>query len=611
MTKVNEPASLVPAASARIRRTPLYFESQGEWLFGWIHESDSSSRCQRGVIISSPPGHEQIHAHRSLRHLADALAEVGFPVMRFDYHGMGDSAGVDEDPDRYATWRANLRSAIDWMRDKLGVVEISVIGLRLGASLAVRIATEIPVADLVLWAPVVKGRTYVREMKAVSAMDQDPDGPGNAIVAEGIVISEQTAQELGDIDLLGFRPQCGRALIVDRDDLPSGTKLLDHLGQIGIETQYIAAPGYSAMMVEPYRNKVPHQAIAEIVAWLRRGSACQSAPAKEPLWTTEIILNSEPGNALRERAVSVCRDPNLFGVLCEPLTVPSKEGDASCAIILCNGGSHYHTGPARFHVTISRSLAKRGFRCLRMDFQGQADSVTSDPGLENKAYPVTAFRDIALASKFLQQEFGVRKIVLMGHCAGAYFAFQSAVQLNDLGLVESILINPNTYYWQEEMTLDRPQSQAFLAFQHSMISVRKPSKWLKLLVGRSKIGIRGAMRHAIEWWKLRRRGSSQGNHPATASFPSHPRRNDLSGDLMRVVEKGRLLTLLMSRTDPGYDILCSFANSQVKKMCQAGQMKIVFFEKADHNFHRLAPRAELVQTLVDHLSSRYFRVGTA
>jgi pimeloyl-ACP methyl ester carboxylesterase len=614
MTEAHEPQSLEPPAvsSVRVRRTPFYFKSQGAWLFGWLHQGESPARCERGVVISAPPGHEQIHAHRSLRHLADALAEAGFPVMRFDYHGTGDSAGVDEDADRHPTWLANLRSAIGWMRDQLEVVEISVVGLRLGAALAAQVAVEEPIADLVLWAPVVKGRAYVREMKMVSALEADPTEKNDAIVPEGIVLTEQTARDLSAIDLLGIQPKCRRALIVDRDDLPSDAKLLDGLRNLDIETQHITPPGYNGMMAVPYRTKVPHQAIAEIVAWMRDGltGGFQPRSTQDPAWPTEAILSSEPGNALRERTVSVCRNPNLFGILCEPV-VPPSEGVVSPAIILCNGGSHYHTGPARFHVAISRSLAKRGFRCLRMDFHGQGDSISSDLARENEPYPVTAFRDIDLAMKFLQRQFGVRQIVLVGHCAGAYFAFQSAAQHTDPGLAESILINPMTFHWREGMTGDEEQSRAFLAVQQSMLSVRKPSKWLKLLVGRSKIGVRGAIRHAIDFWKLRRRGPSLGNDAASAPSPSHPQKNDLPGDLMRIVEKGRPLTLFLARTDPGYDILRCFAKSQVKKMQRAGQMKIYSFEKADHNFHWLRAREELHQAIVAHLSARYLCVGTS
>ena len=110
----------MPAMAGSVRRTPIYFDSQGQPLFGWVHRPEQA--CQRlpGVVICPPLGHEQIHSHRSLRHLADALAHAGFAVLRFDYHGTGDSAGMLEEADRHATWLANIRSAAQWLRSELG-----------------------------------------------------------------------------------------------------------------------------------------------------------------------------------------------------------------------------------------------------------------------------------------------------------------------------------------------------------------------------------------------------------------------------------------------------------------------------------------------------------
>src|SRR5947209_7243554 len=108
------PTDPVPRAGT-VRRTPFYFESQGQSLFAWLHCPEQALHASHGVVLCPPIGHEQVHAHRSLRHLADALAEMGFAVLRFDYHGTGDSAGSDEDPDRVATWLANVRDAHRWL----------------------------------------------------------------------------------------------------------------------------------------------------------------------------------------------------------------------------------------------------------------------------------------------------------------------------------------------------------------------------------------------------------------------------------------------------------------------------------------------------------------
>ena len=149
-----------------MRRRPFYLQSDNQPLFCWLH--DTEARTGHGVLICPPIGHEQVHSHRALRHLADALAEAGFPTLRLDYHGTGDSAGDLQEPKRHAVWLANLRSAVTWLQSELACKQITLIGVRFGAALATEIASELPLADLVLWAPVIKGRAYIRELKALA-----------------------------------------------------------------------------------------------------------------------------------------------------------------------------------------------------------------------------------------------------------------------------------------------------------------------------------------------------------------------------------------------------------------------------------------------------------
>src|SRR4051794_24121136 len=121
---------MLTASAAPIQRTPFYLESRGTPLFAWLHQGEPTSARRPGVLLCPPLGHEQVHAHRALRHLADALAGAGFAVLRFDYHGTGDSAGADADPDRCATWLENIADARAWMQTRLGCRRISLVGVR-------------------------------------------------------------------------------------------------------------------------------------------------------------------------------------------------------------------------------------------------------------------------------------------------------------------------------------------------------------------------------------------------------------------------------------------------------------------------------------------------
>src|ERR1700677_697466 len=83
-----------PLAS-RAMRQAFYFTSQGAPIFAWLHQRENTAH-DHGVLLCPPIGHEQVHSHRSLRHLAENLADAGHRVLRVDYHGTGDSATLNQ-----------------------------------------------------------------------------------------------------------------------------------------------------------------------------------------------------------------------------------------------------------------------------------------------------------------------------------------------------------------------------------------------------------------------------------------------------------------------------------------------------------------------------------
>jgi pimeloyl-ACP methyl ester carboxylesterase len=145
---------------------PFYFGESAEPLLG-LHHPPSGGRARSvGVAILNPFGDEYLRAHRSLRQLADRLAGAGFHVLRFDYFGCGDSAGEDHDG-RLGRWVDDAAVAVEELEALASSSRVALVGLRLGASLAIRLAGRRPGADhLVLWDPVGDGRLYLKELDA-------------------------------------------------------------------------------------------------------------------------------------------------------------------------------------------------------------------------------------------------------------------------------------------------------------------------------------------------------------------------------------------------------------------------------------------------------------
>ena len=71
--------------------TPLVFSCKGDKLLGILHRPDTPRDTAVIVVVGGPQ--YRIGSHRQFLLLARTVADAGFPVLRFDYRGMGDSEG--------------------------------------------------------------------------------------------------------------------------------------------------------------------------------------------------------------------------------------------------------------------------------------------------------------------------------------------------------------------------------------------------------------------------------------------------------------------------------------------------------------------------------------
>ncbi|MEX2650279.1 MAG: hydrolase 1, exosortase A system-associated [Alphaproteobacteria bacterium] len=129
------------------------FPCQGADLVGILHPAAPSSTVGVVLVVGGPQ--YRVGSHRQFVTIARAMAGAGFPVLRFDYRGMGDSEG---DFVGFEGIGADIRAAIDALVARApGVERVALWGLCDAASAIMIYAhTDPRVAGIVLVNPWVR-----------------------------------------------------------------------------------------------------------------------------------------------------------------------------------------------------------------------------------------------------------------------------------------------------------------------------------------------------------------------------------------------------------------------------------------------------------------------
>ncbi|MEM7018323.1 MAG: alpha/beta fold hydrolase [Pseudomonadota bacterium] len=146
---------------------PLFFGTHKKQLFGVYHPPATPGSTDDAVLLCAPIANEYIYTHRALKQFAARLANAGFHTFRFDYYATGDSAG-EETMGEPAQWVQDIFAAAEELRAISGCRRVDVVGLRLGATLAMQaMADGLQASRLVIWDPVVNGRNWLRELSQI------------------------------------------------------------------------------------------------------------------------------------------------------------------------------------------------------------------------------------------------------------------------------------------------------------------------------------------------------------------------------------------------------------------------------------------------------------
>jgi uncharacterized protein len=169
--------------TASVTRSPTTFAIEGVPACGFVHTSDAAVRDVGVVIVVGGP-QTRVGSHRAFFYLADALARAGYPTLRFDTRGMGDSHGAFPG---FEHLQPDLHAAVaQLMHCQPTVQRVVLWALCDGASAAMISASQLH--------PAVEGFVFANPWV------HQPEGAGAAVAAK-VQMKHYYAQKLTD---LGF-----------------------------------------------------------------------------------------------------------------------------------------------------------------------------------------------------------------------------------------------------------------------------------------------------------------------------------------------------------------------------------------------------------------------
>jgi pimeloyl-ACP methyl ester carboxylesterase len=252
---------------AMLRLDPFYFGSQERPLFGLQRHPVAPRGI--GVVLCAPHAHEYVRCHRALRELAQRYARQGYHALSFDYFGTGDSGGRYEQVDP-KDWADDVVMAIDALRERCGLSRVILVGLRLGATLAMSAAIRrSDVCAVVLWDPIISGTDYQLELEEIIYWQQLDASRLREIPRPDVLsfLLTPTAEKiLREIDLAGqANLLLPPTLLLQTGDDTKGRAA--QLCRSNAAIEYRRLEDANIWLREPYEAVVPHQVLNAILEW--------------------------------------------------------------------------------------------------------------------------------------------------------------------------------------------------------------------------------------------------------------------------------------------------------------------------------------------------------
>ena len=450
--------------------------------FGWLHRPSYGLAAEIGVLLCTGLSQDASGAHRPFRQLANNLADAGYPTVRFDYPGTGDSLDLDgREP--WQAWQQSVHEAAEWMRTTVGVRQIVLVGLRFGAMLSAVVAEQRDdVVGLILLEPVLRGRSYISQLSIEAKLRSGVPADGTRGIELGdLVLDPDSMRLMQAVDLINIRPSAGcRTVIYTRAQTAALSSRAEAWQMSGFMVDCQGFEGLEAFLRPSHQTDEPDGDYSRIVCWLNEALSVQWKPA---VHETALPSAAMHGEGWIETPLRFGAGGQLFGMLCRP-----DDALADLVVVIGNSGGNPHHGFARFSVELARCLARNGIASLRIDFAGLGDSEARENGVElvTQVFEVDRSSDMSRAVDALAR-LGYRRFVAYGLCSGAYHALHAA--LADSRFAAAVSVNLPWISLRPERPGQSSNSQMVIN------EVVRRGMYLLLLSAESDSGVKGLEKH--------------------------------------------------------------------------------------------------------------------
>lgn len=572
---MNQHLALPPVATvgtARSAAMPVVF-SDTVGLFMPARGVASTS----AVLFLSPWGLEEMFVRKLWRQMAERLSDAGVSSLRFDYPGTGDAADRTAYPHGLAAWADAAVDAARELRALSACDRIIIIAQGLGVVIAVEATRKIEdVHATAFLAPVVSGRSYLRELQLWARMIDDGLGLAEHQRAkEGVSIASlsmppEVAADVRQLNLTASVVQpAPYSLVAVRGDRPSDEAFAVQIEMAGGSVARVPYAGYDAMVANPSASKVPRELVEDVANWVAGigGEKRLSSPVQPPAPPYVFMA----GAGFRETPVTFGEGDRLYGILCEP-----AGGRRGAIAVLLGTAYDRHAGWGRMGVSMARELAASGISSFRFDAANVGDSPPRAGFPDQVLYGKALAEDVKAAIDFIEER-ALGPIMLVGRCSGAYQAFRSAV--DDRRVRGVVIANPYVFEWDPRWDVDEALQfvpRSLDTYRERLFQVETFRRLFsgRIDVARALANIAGAVGKRL----------FRGFRPLLDHLPGVGKLHQkVLASFRALAEREVRLAILYSENDVGFDHLVQHFGRDGEKLKRYPLVTVETIEQADHN----------------------------